>query len=124
MSHDKYLTLEKALSIVLELANQNVLENHMTDQLSDDEEEEGWNELVLEQRRQEQACLMVEEFIQVINDDATSKMAGEVMIAECQLKKKSNGRVDLLNGDKTAIGMTRTMFAIMSEFAKGMPSDE
>jgi hypothetical protein len=121
MSHDKYLTLEKALSIVLELANQNVLENSMVGNSDDDD---GWTELMEEQARQEQACLMVEEFIQVINDDETAKMAGEVMITECQLKKKKNGRVELMNGDKTAIGMTRTMFAIMSEFAKGMPSDE
>jgi hypothetical protein len=115
MSHDKYLTLEKALSIVLELANQNVLEGN-----SDDD---GWTELQEEQERQEQACLMVEEFIQVINDDATAALAGEVMIEECQLKKKKNGRVELKNGDKTAIGMTRTMFGIMSQFAKGI-SDE
>jgi hypothetical protein len=111
------ITLDQALRTVLDLAKENVLD----DSLIDDVDFSG--EMRQEQKRQEQACLMVDEFLQVINDDKTAELAGELMIAECQLKKKSNGRVDLKNGDKTPIGMTRTMFAIMSQFAKGMPNE-
>lgn len=51
----------------------------------------------------------------IATDDAFADKVGEALATELQLKKKRNGRYDLLNGDKTAQGLARTVIRIIDE---------
>jgi len=101
------MKLEVALRLVLDLAIQNII----YDAAADDDDD-----LQQEQDRQNEACLAVGKLIEIITNGKMASEVGEAIIVECKLKKKKNGRVDLTNGDKTPIGITRTIFEIFSNY--------
>lgn len=109
------MDLHQALEIVLQLAIDNVIDDNLIDDV--DGEDDG--DMQKEQDSQNEACEVVQRFLDINSEEKLAAECGEIFITECQLKKKPNGRVDLRSGDKTPIGMTRTMFGIFSNFARG-----
>lgn len=108
------MDLHEALETVLQLAIDNVLDDDLIDDVDGDD-----GDMQKEQDAQNEACEVVQRFLEINSEEKLAAECGEAIILECQLKKKPNGRVDLRSGDKTPIGMTRTMFGVFSNFARG-----
>lgn len=89
----------EAISIVLNLARQNVMENIV-------DNEQTSQELVDEQNN---AIEMLENLTNIHSNDELAQVVGDYFIELLHLKVKSNGRVDTNFGDKTPIGLARTI---------------
>lgn len=97
------MNLREALAIVLDLANQNITDDH---------------DMADKQAQHDEACKIVAKLGDiVVNDDKLAAKCGYHIIQVCGFHKKSNGRVDLpgIGGDKTPTGVTRTIFNIFSD---------
>lgn len=51
----------------------------------------------------------------IASDDAFADKVGNALATELQLKKKRNGRYDLVSGDKSAQGLARTLIRVIDE---------
>jgi hypothetical protein len=109
---EKKMDLDEALSIVLSLAQENVID----DKLIDDVDSDG--DMQDDQDMQNEACELVQRFLDINSNDDLAEKCGKDILLEFKKKTKVN-RVDLRSGSKTPVGVTRTMFAILSKQAQG-----
>lgn len=105
---EKKMELDEALQIVLSLAQENVIDDKLIDDVDGD------GDMQADQDMQNEACELVQRFLDINSNDDLADKCGKNILLEFKKRTKEN-RVDLRSGSKTPVGVTRTVFAIFDK---------